>query len=192
MDTTELDQLLKQHWQASEPAIAVDVGKARQWQHSQQRRLWAELSGSVLSVAIGLLFWWQGTSTLTDIAGAVMFVSGVGSGILARRARQPLLDWQNWTPEGILDYRLKETETTLKLVRSAVYAALLLLLFTLYLWWASRMTPETVSSGFALLYSACSVPAILFTLGWAGVQRRRTLRRQQGIRAALQSFQEMP
>ena len=190
MAKPDIDQLLQQHWQADKPFIAVDVSKVWERQQSQRHQLWAELFGSVLSLGIGLLFWWQGTSTLTDIAGAVMFVWGIGSAILARRARKPLLDWQNWTPQGILEYRLKETETALKLARSAVYAALLLFLFSLYLWWGSRFTPGTVSPGFALLYSSFSVPAILLTLWWAVRQRKATLERQREISTALQSFQE--
>lgn len=190
MAKPDIDQLLQKQWQASQPFIAVDLGKLRARQQSQKQRLWAEIFFAALSFGIGLMFWWQGTSTLTDVAAAVMIVSGIGSGVLAARARKPLLDWENWTPEGILEYRLKETEAALKLVRSAVYAAVLLCLFSVYLWWGSRFTPGTVTQEFALLYSGFSVPAILATLGWAGWRRQKLLERRREISIALQSFQD--
>jgi hypothetical protein len=191
MAKPDIDEVLQHHWQAITPFISVDADKVQVRQRSQKLRLWSEFFGSALSLAIALLFWWQGTSTLTDIAGAVMFVSGIGSGILAKRARKPLLNWQDWTPQGVLEYRLKETDTTLKLIRNAFCAAALLCLFTLYLWWGSRFTPETVSVGFARLYSSFSVPAILLTVWWAGRQWRKTLERQRNISTALLSFREM-
>ena len=190
METSDLDRLMQAHWQAQKDFIPLDAGRVQARQRTQKRRLWLDLSGSAFSVGIGLLFWWLGNTTLFYIAGAMMVLSGIGSGILASRARKPLLDWGNWTPQGILEYRLRESETDLKLVRNTGYAVLALILFTLYLWWGSYFTPRIVPADFALRYTICVAPAVLLTLWWARRRRTRALRQQLEISAALKSFQE--
>src|SRR5690606_41994808 len=82
----------------------------------------------------------------------VVLLAVVVSMWISLRERVPLWHWHDWSPEGVLRYRIRLCESTLRFAAMCRASGLVLLLFAAYLWIRDRKSTRLNSSHVKISY----------------------------------------
>ena len=144
------------------PPSAADLAQASQRQREQKLLMYAEWFGAVIMAlaAVWLLVdlpGWLGT-----ISALFLALGALSTTYISWQVHRPILAYDNWSSSGLLGFRVKTCQLSLRYYRYTQLSCAALILFTLTLWllhlWQLDDTPLTM----LLFYSLMVSPACIF------------------------------
>ncbi|MDY6984168.1 MAG: hypothetical protein SV422_13875, partial [Pseudomonadota bacterium] len=96
--------------------------------------------------------------------------------------------WHDWSPEGVVRYRIRLCESTLRFARWCRFSSAILCVFTAYLWVNAAIDPGSMPASFPALYTSVSLLTIIALEWWAARQRRLRGRELHELQEWLRSF----
>lgn len=176
MNDVDLDQLCRE-WRRLATGT-IDIPAALRRRGLQRALLGVETLGSGAMFAGALCFWLAGDGVVFRAAAAMFAASGILVLALALRSRSMLVQWSDWTPEGVLAFRIRECEVALLNARYGFVAIAGLMGFAALVWLAAELAWDSLPRNFHHLYAACVAASALLTASWS-TWRIRTKRRER-------------
>lgn len=171
-------------WKAIGDETAFTVEAALRRRRRQQIAFVCELLACGLALASALYFWFAGDG-LVHRATAALFVGvAVVCTAIAIRTRVRLTVWSHWTPEGVLEFRLRECEVALLGAWSGLVACAVLIGFAAFVWLAATFEWDALPQGFPQLYGTLVGVVVLGGGSWSA-WRIRTKRPERARLLAL-------
>ena len=162
-DFAELAKSWQQHTVAEEaPPSVADLAQAGQRQREQKLLMYGEwLAGLIMAVAavwllVNLPGWLGGVAALFLLLGAIATV------YISWQVHRPILAYDNWSSSGLLHFRLKACQLSLRYYRYTQLSCAALVLFTLALWLLHWLKLDDTPLNMLLFYSLLVSPACLF------------------------------
>ncbi|MCF4008708.1 hypothetical protein [Rheinheimera sp. UJ63] len=167
----DFKQLSKAWQQQPTQPLATDLRAAKRQQNYQRWQYWAELAAAGLLLILGCsqLF---GERALLDMFLALFLFAGAISMVLTSVSlHRPLLNYSDWSSQGLLLFRLEKCRTTVRYLRYNQYSCLALLLFVITLWGLAWWQPAQVPNILLQVYSFLVLPGCAW--GWWLFGRKR-------------------
>jgi drug/metabolite transporter (DMT)-like permease len=187
MNDLEFFTELAQEWQRDTAALEVSRRKVLRQQWLNRMAFGGELGFSCVSLWVAWFFWQQ-EATVFTVSALVLALNTPLSLWVTFRERLPLWHWHDWSPEGVLTYRVRQCESTLRLARYCWYSGGVLLLFLVYIWVNEFVAPGSTPSLFPVIYTVAILATVACLLLWARRQERVKARELAQLILLLQSF----
>jgi hypothetical protein len=187
MNDLDFFDALAKEWQRDTAALEVSRRKARH-RYWMNRLAFAGELLFTLFAAWTVWFFWQLDSLVYTVSALAMSVSIVLSVWVSIRERIPLWHWHDWSPEGVLRYRMRLCESALRLAAWCRFSGVVLLLFVAYIWITAFFDPDSVPAFFPAFYTLVILVTVAMLEWWAWRQRTLRTGELQELAALLQSF----
>ncbi|MGP9802740.1 hypothetical protein [Rheinheimera sp. NSM] len=158
---------LAKSWQqqvtpAEEAPTSADLAQASQRQREQKLLMYGEWLGAVIMAVTALLLLFNLPGWLGGISALFLALGALSTVYISWQVHRPILAYDNWSSSGLLHFRLKACQLSLRYYRYTQLSCVALILFTLILWllhlWQLEDTPLTL----LLFYSLIVSPACIF------------------------------
>ena len=160
----------------SELSLSAALARRR-----RQRALFvAELLGAAIMLALSAAFWLAGSGPVYRVAAVLFVATAVLTAIVAAKPRATLGRWADWTPAGVLAFRLRECELAIAYARWQLVSCAALVAFAAFVWLAAVLEWDALPPGFHYLYAATVVIVVLPAGVWAA--RRIAAKRTEQAR----------
>jgi hypothetical protein len=126
-----------------------------------------ELLVAIMTVGLAFYFWSRGRGLIFNVSGAVLFMSAVYALISNHRISRPVLSWEDWSPQGLIEYQKQSCIAALNRTHHVAWSCLILLLFVAFIWIAGRFESVAMPAGFALFYTVITLPIVFVLLAWS-------------------------
>lgn len=183
---TERDDIeaLSRDWRTIPDDTALSVQAVLRRRRLHGAVMLFEALGAALALASALFFWLARDGLVFDVAAVVMLLVALGGGAAAKRARVDLLRWEDWTPEGVLAFRLRDCQGALITARHTLVACAALVAFAAFVWLAAELGWDELPPYFPQLYASI-VAAVVVPLSLWAVLRLRAKRAEHARLVAL-------
>ena len=160
---------LKASWQqqpvtAAPPPNAADLAKASQRQRQQRLLMIGECLAALVMVATACWLLLSMPNWLGYIAATFLGLGAIGAVYISWQVHRPILAYDNWSSQGLLQFRLRSCQLSLRYYRYTQYCCAAMLLFTAMLWLLSAWQPALTSMDLLLFYSLVVSPLCLYGL----------------------------
>lgn len=189
MNDAQLDAMARQ-WRDLAGPDPVSASSALRRRRRQRAVLWLEVLGSGAMLAIALSFWLGGSGVVFQAAAAMFAATGALTLIIALKTRATLGRWADWTPEGILAFRLRECEVALLNARYGFVAIGGLIAFATFVWLAAELAWDSLPRGFHHLYAACVAISAALTAAWSSWRIHAKQRERTRLVALMAQFRD--
>jgi len=158
---------LGKQWQQAGETPTISIVDAKRQQQLLQAYVIAELLVAIMTVGLAFYFWSRGRGLIFNVSGTVLFMSAVYALISNHRISRPVLSWEDWSPQGLIEYQKQSCVAALNKSHHVVFSCLVLLLFVVFIWTAGRFESVAMPAGFALFYTVITLPIVLILLAWS-------------------------
>lgn len=190
MSEHDLPEPLARAWRSLSDPAAVAVPAALRRRGRQRAVLALEMLGCGLVLAAALYFWLAGDGLVFRVSASVLALIAVSGIVLALRTRAGLGRWSDWTPEGVLAFRLRECEVALFNARYGFVALAGLVAFAVFVWLAAELGWDALPPRFHYLYAGCVAVTVLLTATWALWRLRSKQRERLRLRALIEELRD--
>jgi hypothetical protein len=187
MNDRDFFEALGKQWQEDTGTLDVSRRKAVRQQWRNRIALGLEIA-IVLFAFWAVWFFWQYDATVYRVSALVLTGGALFSLWVTLKERIPLWHWHDWSPEGVLAYRVKLCESALRVVYYIRIGTVILTLFLVYIWVNALLDPASVPRFFPLFYTVLVMSAVLGQLWWAQREQRRKTAELRKLRTLLDSF----
>ncbi|WP_337841914.1 hypothetical protein [Rheinheimera sp.] len=153
-------------WQQQQPQVELDLSAALQ---RQQRRRWvavAELIASVVMLAGAGAAWLLLPTWLGGLSAVFLVVGALVQAVLSWKLHLPLLAYADWSSSGLLQFRLRSQQASVRYLSYNQYSCVALLFFILLMWalawWQPQQVPEALLNAYSLLVTPLCLTAWLW------------------------------
>lgn len=175
-------EALARAWRGISDEVELSVDEALRRQRRQRLVLLLEVVFGAFGFATAVYFLLADDLLVFRVAALVLIAAGVTGGVVVRRTRVALLKWADWTPEGVLAFRLRDCEAALLTARHALLACAVLVVFAGFVWLAAALEWDALPPGFPVLYASVVAVCVAVVSAWAlwrlrvkGAERDRLL-----------------
>lgn len=183
-------EALARAWRDITDEVELSVGDALRRQRRQRLVLLLEVVFGAFAFATAVYFLLAEDLIVFRVAALLIIAAGVTGGLVARRTRVALLKWADWTPEGVLAFRLRDCEVALLTAWHALLACAVLVVFAGFVWLAAALEWDALPPGFPALYASVVAVCVTVVSGWA-LWRLRVKRAERGrLRALMAEFEQ--
>jgi hypothetical protein len=165
-------------WQAIAERPDIDVSKVMRRRRRQRVAFAAELAGGAIAFGATAFFWFGAKGPMLKVTALVMFITGLLAVGVALRQRATLALWADWTPRGVLAFRLRECDVALATARFGILSIGALLLFAAFFSGGAVLWQDTQVLAFHKLYAAYVIASCVAGGSWC-VWRLRTIRTER-------------
>ena len=158
---------LGKQWQQAGKTPTISIADAKRRQQLLQAYVIAELLVAIMTAGLAYYFWSRGRGLIFNVSGAVLFMSAVYALISNHRISRPVLSWEDWSPQGLIEYQKQSCVAALNKSHHVVFSCLVLLLFVVFIWTAGRFESVAMPAGFALFYTVITLPVVVVLLAWS-------------------------
>jgi hypothetical protein len=159
---------LAKSWQqqpiVTETPDAADLAQANQRQREQQLLMYAEWLGALIMAAAACWLVLAMPDALGYLAAAFLALGALGTLYVSWHIHRPILAYDNWSSSGLLQFRCRACQLSLRYYRYTQLSCVALLLFTLILWLLQWRQLAAVSNDLLLFYSLIASPLCLFAI----------------------------
>ncbi len=181
-------EVLAGAWQTISEDTGFSVPAALRRRRRQQIVYVVELLACAVALACAIFFWLADGGLVYRVAALLYLAIAVVCGIASVNARKRLTAWTDWTPQGLLAFRLRECEVASFSAKSGFVACAILIGFAAFVWLASAFGWDVLPAGFPLFY-ATVVGVVVLVAGSLSAWRLRTKRRERlRLRALLEEL----
>ena len=144
------------------PPSAADLAQASQRQREQKLLMYGEWLGAVMMAMAAIWLLVNLPGWLGGIAALFLLLGALSTVYISWQVHRPILAYEDWSSSGLLGFRVKSCQLSLRYYRYTQLSCAALILFTLTLWllhlWQLDNTPLTM----LLFYSLIVSPACVF------------------------------
>ena len=150
MPMSERDELsaLAETWLGIADMSQLSLAAARMRRRRQRMLFVGELFGALSMLAFAAWFWLAGDGPVFRTAAALFVAAAVLTVVFAARARTGLGRWADWTPQGVLAFRLRECELAIAYAKWQLGGCALLIAFAAFVWLAAVREWDVLPPGF--------------------------------------------
>jgi hypothetical protein len=189
MNEPDFLEALSKEWQRDTQALDVMRCNVKRQRWFNRLFFSSELMWGCIGVGWAWYFW-QKEATVFKVSAVVLLVCSLFGLWISVRNRLPMWHVHDWSPEGLLAYRVRMCEYKLRGVHYCIYGAAALLLFLTYIWVNEYIEPESTPSHFPLIYTVIVLWCVFWALFWARLLRRGQTEELAKLRALLHSFND--
>lgn len=168
--------------------LTVQAALRRQARHNTVLLL--DVLGVGLLLAFALFFWLLGGGLVLRAASAVFAGTAVLSGMLIARKRAKLGGWADWTPQGVLAFRIRECELALLNARWQLVGCAVVVVFAAFVWLAAELAWDALPPGFHYFYAAVVAVTATVVSAWALRRIRSKRAERERLRALLDELRD--
>ena len=143
---------------------ANDLAQASQRQREQKWLMYSEWLGAVIMAITALWLLLNLPGWLGGVSALFLTLGALSTAYISWHIHRPILAYDNWSSGGLLQFRYRACQLSLRYYRYTQLSCAALMLFTLVLWllhlWQLDNTPITM----LLFYSLIASPACLFAI----------------------------
>lgn len=167
MSSAEFFESINSEWKQMDVVPGVSAEGARK---KKQRALYvfiAEICLSLTTVAAAFYFWSLQLGFLFNVSGLVLFVSGLHALLVNQRIARPVVDWSDWTPQGLIEYHVESCSSAINKARYIIVSCIVLVVFTAFIVLTAFVRRELVPENFEWLYASITLPIVIALGLWA-------------------------
>ena len=146
------------------PPSAADLAQASQRQREQKLLMYGEWLGAVIMAIAAVWLLVNLPGWLGGIAALFLLLGALSTAYISWQVHRPILAYDNWSSSGLLGFRVKTCQLSLRYYRYTQLSCMALLLFTLILWLLQWWQLADVSNDLLLFYSLIASPLCLFAI----------------------------
>lgn len=169
---------------------AQDLALASQRQRQQRLLMYGEWLGALVMVATACWLILVLPGWLGYIAAGFLVLGAISTLYISWQVHRPILAYDNWSSSGLLQFRWRACQLSLRYYRYTQLSCLALLLFTLILWLLQWWQLADVSNDLLLFYSLIASPLCLFALYRLQLKAQQKAAELQQLAALAADFQQ--
>ena len=146
------------------PPSAADLAQASQRQRGQKLLMYSEWLGALVMTAAACWLVLTMPDALSYLAAAFLGLGAVSTVYISWQVHRPILAYDNWSSSGLLQFRHRACQLSLRYYRYTQLSCVALLLFTVALWLLRWWQPATASGSLLMFYSLIVSPLCLFAI----------------------------
>jgi hypothetical protein len=158
---------------------ANDLAKANQRQRRQKGLMYAEWLGALIMAAAAVWLLVNLPGWLGGVAALFLALGALSTAYISWQVHRPILAYDNWSSSGLLGFRVKTCQLSLRYYRYTQLSCAALVLFTLILWLLHLLQLDHTPLNMLLFYSLLVSPACFY-----GIYRLQQKRRLKAIELA--------
>lgn len=192
-DDFDFEALAKRWQQQQTPADvtpgAEDLAQASRRQRKQRALMYVEWLGALVMeiAAVWLLLAVPGW--LGYLSAAFLILGALGTFYVSRQVHRPILAYDNWSSSGLVQFRRRTCQLSLRYYRYTQFSCAALIFFSALLWLLHWWQPAEVASHLLLFYSLVVSPLCLIAICLLQQKiRRKTIEFQQ-LSALMKDFE---
>lgn len=170
MSNTDFIESINSQWQQMDVVPGVSVEGARRKRRRVVMSLVGELLLTLVSLVVAFYFWSRQLGFFFNVSGLVLFVSGLHALFINHRITRPVINWSDWSPQGLIEYQATLCSSAISRARYVLFSCLILVLFTVFVWIVSFLSRDLLPLYFKWVYSGITLPIAIGLALWA---RRR-------------------
>lgn len=144
------------------PPDAADLAQASQRQREQKLLMYAEWLGALVMAAAACWLVLAMPDALGYLAAAFLVLGALGTLYVSWHIHRPILAYDNWSSSGLLQFRQRACQLSLRYYRYTQLSCVALILFTAALWLLDWWQLAATSTTLLLFYSLIASPLCLF------------------------------
>ncbi|GAB59688.1 hypothetical protein [Rheinheimera nanhaiensis] len=144
------------------PPSAADLAQASQRQREQKLLMYGEWLGALIMAAAAVWLVVNLPGLLGGIAALFLALGALSTAYISWQVHRPILAYDNWSSSGLLGFRVKTCQLSLRYYRYTQLSCAALVLFTLILWLVHVLQLENTPLNILLFYSLIVAPACVF------------------------------
>ena len=144
------------------PPDAADLAQASQRQREQKLLMYAEWLGALVMAAAACWLVLAMPDALGYLAAAFLALGALGTLYVSWQIPRPILAYDNWSSSGLLQFRQRACQLSLRYYRYTQLSCVALILFTAALWLLDWWQLAATSTTLLLFYSLIASPLCLF------------------------------
>ena len=141
---------------------AADLAQASQRQREQKLLMYSEWLGALIMSATAVWLLVNLPGWLGGISALFLALGALTTAYISWQVHRPILAYGNWSSSGLLQFRLRACQLSLRYYRYTQLSCAALILFTLVLWLLHLWQLDSPPMAMLLFYSLIVVPACLF------------------------------
>lgn len=142
----------------------ADLARARQRQHQQKLLMLGEWLGALVMAAAACWLVLTMQDALGYLAAAFLAFGAVSTLYISWQVHRPILAYDNWSSSGLLQFRRRACQLSLRYYRYTQLSCVALLLFTVALWLLRWWQPAAASEDLLWFYSLIVSPLCVFAI----------------------------
>ena len=147
--------------QETPPSVA-DLAQANQRQREQKLLMYTEWLGALIMAAAAVWLLVNLPGWLGGIAALFLLLGALTTAYISWQVHRPILAYDNWSSSGLLGFRVKTCQLSLRYYRYTQLSCAALILFTLTLWLLQLLQLDNTPLTMLLFYSLIVSPACIF------------------------------
>lgn len=147
--------------QETPPSVA-DLAQASQRQREQKLLMYGEWLGAVIMAIAAVWLLVNLPGWLGGIAALFLLLGALSTAYISWQVHRPILAYDNWSSSGLLGFRVKTCQLSLRYYRYTQLSCAALILFTLTLWLLQLLQLDNTPLTMLLFYSLIVSPACIF------------------------------
>ena len=188
MSDTDFVDSINSEWRQIDVVPGVSVEGARKKKRRIIMSLLGELLLTLVSIVVAIYFWSRQLGVFFNVAGLVLFISGLHALIINHRIARPVINWSDWSPQGLIEYQAKLCSSAIDRARYVLFSCLILVLFTVFVWIVSLFSKELLPLYFKWIYTGITLPIALGLTLWARWRISNKSREQSEFQALLNDY----
>ena len=144
------------------PPGADDLAQASQRQREQKWLMYSEWLGAVIMAGSALWLLLNLPGWLGGIAALFLLLGALSTAYISWQVHRPILAYDNWSSSGLLQFRHRACQLSLRYYRYTQLSCGALILFTAALWLLDWWQLAATSTTLLLFYSLIALPLCLF------------------------------
>lgn len=143
---------------------AKDLALASQRQRQQRLLMYGEWLGALVMAATACWLILAQPGWLGNTTAGFLALGALSTLYISWQVHRPILAYDNWSSSGLLQFRCRACQLSLRYYRYTQLSCVALLLFTLVLWLLQWWHLADVSKDLLLFYSLIASPLCLFAI----------------------------
>ncbi|RUO66337.1 hypothetical protein SAMN06297229_0163 [Pseudidiomarina planktonica] len=193
-DDFDFETLAKRWQQQQTPTDgtpgAEDLAQASRRQRKQRALMYIEWLGALVMeiAAVWLLLAIPGW--LGYLSAAFLMLGALSTFYVSRQVHRPILAYDNWSSSGLLQFRRRTCQLSLRYYRYTQFSCAALILFSALLWLLHWWQPAEVASHLLLFYSVLVSPLCLIAIYQLQQKIRQKAVELQQLSALAKDFEQ--
>lgn len=143
---------------------AEDLAHASQRQRQQRLLMYGEWLGAVVMASSACWLLFAMPNWLGYLSATFLMLGALSTFYISWQVHRPILAYDNWSSSGLLQFRRRSCQLTLRYYRYTQCSCAALLVFTASLWLLSWWQPAAASTDLLLFYSLIVAPLCLLAI----------------------------
>jgi len=187
---------LAKSWQQQTTPIeqapsAKDLAKARQRQKQQRFIMYGEWLGALAMVVAAYLFLKEMQGWLRYLTATFLIIGAISTFYVSWRVHRPILAYDNWSSNGLLQFRLRSCKLSLQYYRYNQFSFAALILFSAFLWLGNWWQAGSIATNLLLFYGLVVSPFSVFGIYWLQRKVKQKVAELQQLTELTTDFQHI-